>query len=286
MKRGPNRAREVTAALLRAWPLPSPQDSDSKEDRGRVLVVGGGTQVPGGVLLAGVAALRAGAGKLQLATAKDASLPLAIAMPEALVMPLPCNARGDILRTSAQLREAAADVQAMAIGSGMPATRASCNFARALMACATGTVLLDAGALGACAKSGAVQPILTPHPGEMATLTGDDADVVAERAAEIARSFAADRNAIVVLKGPTTHIAHPDGRLWIHRGGVAGLGTSGSGDVLAGVIAGLAARGAEPEQASVWGVWLHARAGARLSRRQGAVGFLAREIAAEIPGLL
>jgi len=154
------------------------------------------------------------------------------------------------------------------------------------MACARGTVLLDAGALGACEKSGAARSILTPHPGEMATLTGDDAAVVVERAAEIARSFAADRNAIVVLKGPTTHVAHPDGRLWIHRGGVAGLGTSGSGDVLAGLIAGLAARGAEPEQAAVWGVWLHARAGARLSEQQGAVGFLAREIAAEIPGLL
>ena len=279
-------AREVTPSLLRAWPLPSPQDSDSKEDRGRVLVVGGSVQVPGGVLLAGVAALRAGAGKLQLATAKDAALPLAIAVPEALVMPLPIDAHGDIVRGSAELSEAAAAVQAIAIGSGMPATRASCNIAKALMACATGTVLLDAGALGGCTKAGPVRPILTPHPGEMAQLTGEDADTVVEHAADIARSFSAERNAIVVLKGPTTHIAHPDGRLWIHRGGVAGLGTSGSGDILAGLIAGLAARGAAPEQAAVWGVWLHARAGAILSRRQGAVGFLAREIADEIPGLL
>jgi NAD(P)H-hydrate repair Nnr-like enzyme with NAD(P)H-hydrate dehydratase domain len=64
------------------------------------------------------------------------------------------------------------------------------------------------------------------------------------------------------------------------------LGTSGSGDVLAGLIAGLAARGAAPEQAAVWGVWLHARAGKRLSQRLGTVGFLAREIAAEVPALL
>jgi ADP-dependent NAD(P)H-hydrate dehydratase len=262
------------------------QDSDSKEDRGRVLVVGGSTQIPGGVSLAATAALRAGAGKLQVATAAGAALPLAIAIPEALVMPLPCNARGDIIRASAQLRDAAAQAQAIAIGSGMPSTRASCNVARALLHAATGTVLLDAGALDACARSDGAPPILTPHPGEMAKLTGEDVEVVIAHAAELALAFAAERNAIVVLKGPTTHIAHPDGRSWVHRGGVVGLGTSGSGDVLAGLIAGLAARGAEAEQAAAWGVWLHARAGKRLSQRQGAVGFLAREIAAEVPSLL
>ena len=77
-----------------------------------------------------------------------------------------------------------------------------------------------------------------------------------------------------------------DGRVWIHDGGSVGLGTSGSGDVLAGVIAGLAARGARPEQAAVWGVWLHGKAGNALSKRQGMIGFLAREIPGEIPALL
>jgi ADP-dependent NAD(P)H-hydrate dehydratase len=286
MKSRPRAAREVTLALLRAWPLPSVADSDSKEDRGRVLVVGGSIQVPGGVLLAATAALRAGAGKLQVATVKDAASALAIAIPEALVMPLPCNTRGDIVRASAQVREAAQQAQAIAIGSGMPSTHASCSVARVLLQAAKGTVLLDAGALGACRDSGNARPILTPHPGEMARLTDEDVDVIATHAAAIAAEFAADRNAIVVLKGPTTHIAHPDGRAWVHRGGVVGLGTSGSGDVLAGLIAGLAARGATPEQAAVWGVSLHARAGRRLSQRIGAVGFLAREIAAEVPSLL
>jgi len=279
-------AREINRTLLRQWPLPAAEASDSKEDRGRVLVVGGSTQVPGGALLAATAALRAGAGKLQIATATDAALPLAIAMPEALVMPLACNARGDIVRASAQLRSEAAHAQAIAIGSGMPATHASCRIAQELLEVATGPVLLDAGALGACAHSGGAQPVITPHPGEMAELTGEDVDVVTARPAEIAVAFATGHNAIVVLKGPTTFIAHPDGRSWVHHGGVVGLGTSGSGDVLAGLIAGLAARGAEAEQAAAWGVWLHASAGARLSKQQGAVGFLAREIAAEVPSLL
>jgi NAD(P)H-hydrate repair Nnr-like enzyme with NAD(P)H-hydrate dehydratase domain len=120
----------------------------------------------------------------------------------------------------------------------------------------------------------------------MAKLTGEDADTVRSHAASLASDVARASEVIVVLKGPTTHIAHPDGRLWVHRGGGAGLGTSGSGDVLAGIIGGLAARGAAPEQAAVWGVALHARAGARLARRIGTLGFLAREIAGEIPALL
>lgn len=278
------RPREVTLALLRAWPLPSAADSDSKEDRGRVLVVGGSTEIPGGVLLAATAALRAGAGKLQVATARDAALPLAVAMPEAMVMPLPCNARGDIVRVSAQLRKAARHAHAIAIGSGMPSTGATRDVASALLQAAGGTVLLDAGALDAA--RGDVQPILTPHSGEMAKLIGEDVDVVVAQAGTIAREVSAEQNVIVVLKGATTHIAHPDGRAWVHHGGVAGLGTSGSGDVLAGLIAGLAARGATAEQAAVWGVSLHARAGRRLSQRIGVVGFLAREIAAEVPSLL
>jgi NAD(P)H-hydrate repair Nnr-like enzyme with NAD(P)H-hydrate dehydratase domain len=90
----------------------------------------------------------------------------------------------------------------------------------------------------------------------------------------------------VALKGSTTCIAAPSGRQWRYRGGNVGLAVSGSGDVLAGIIAGLAARGATLEQAAAWGVFLHARAGDRLADRCGPVGFLPREMPAEIPLLL
>ena len=91
---------------------------------------------------------------------------------------------------------------------------------------------------------------------------------------------------MVALKGATTHIAAPDGRLWRHDGGNVGLASSGSGDTLSGIIAGLAARGAPLEQACAWGVALHARAGERLAQRIGPLGYLAREIAGEVPALL
>jgi ADP-dependent NAD(P)H-hydrate dehydratase len=107
-----------------------------------------------------------------------------------------------------------------------------------------------------------------------------------ERAEQVAMRQAAAWNAVVALKGPTTCIATPDGQCWTHSSHAPGLGTSGSGDVLAGVIAGLAARGAPPEQALAWGVALHARAGQALAKRVGTVGFLARELAAEVPGLM
>ncbi len=97
--------------------------------------------------------------------------------------------------------------------------------------------------------------------------------------------FTAKFNVVLVLKGASTHIASR-GRLWIHTSRNIGLAASGSGDVLAGVIAALAARGAPPEQAAVWGVALHAMAGARLVGKYGALGLLAREIPHEIPAVM
>ena len=93
-------------------------------------------------------------------------------------------------------------------------------------------------------------------------------------------------NAVVALKGARTVIASPQGTMWQHEGGNVGLAISGSGDTLAGIIAGLAARGAALEQAACWGVALHARAGERLAERMGVLGYLAREIPNEIPALL
>jgi NAD(P)H-hydrate repair Nnr-like enzyme with NAD(P)H-hydrate dehydratase domain len=98
---------------------------------------------------------------------------------------------------------------------------------------------------------------------------------------------AADRfKALVLAKGPDSHIAAPDGRSWIYRGGAPGLGVAGSGDTLAGIIGALVARGAEPLTALLWGVLIHGEAGELLSTKVGPVGFFAREIPDEIPALL
>jgi hydroxyethylthiazole kinase-like uncharacterized protein yjeF len=120
--------------------------------------------------------------------------------------------------------------------------------------------------------------LLTPHAGEVAHLTGCGKDEVLADPERAAREAAQRWNAVIAVKGARTVIADPDGRAWLHEGGNAGLATSGSGDTLAGAIAGLCARGADLVQACAWGVVLHAQAGERLAVQRAPVGYLAREI--------
>jgi hydroxyethylthiazole kinase-like uncharacterized protein yjeF len=124
--------------------------------------------------------------------------------------------------------------------------------------------------------------ILTPHRGEMAALTGCRKDTVDDEPLAVARHVAARFRAVVALKGAETFVVTPDGQAWRHESHTPGLATSGSGDVLAGIIAGLLARGCSPAQATVWAVAVHAAAGERLAQRIGRLGFLARELADEV----
>ena len=273
--------RTVTPALLRAWPLPRPEGDDDKEARGRVLVVGGSRAIPGAALLAATACLRVGAGKLQIATVEDAAMPLAIAMPEAKVIGVPGDADGEIARPTRALLSACASMDAVLVGPGMLDTHATHRFAATLMRRAR-AVVLDAGAMGACMSTRAGTLVITPHHGEMAALCEVDAARIAADPEGIAREAARQADAIVVLKAATTIIATPEGDAWRHDVRCTGLGVSGSGDVLAGCIAGLIAGGADVAQAAVWGVALHARAGVALSKHYGDTGFLAREIVAAI----
>lgn len=281
------RAIPVTATLLRRWPLPGMAGIVGKEQRGRVLVIGGSCEIPGAALLAAEAALRAGAGKLQVATARPLAAAMAIALPEARVVGLATGADGEMRIGGQPLQRDAAQADALLIGPGMRRRASLRQRIAQLLAATRCGVVLDAGALvdtRGMAAPGRI--VLTPHHGEMAALSGIAIERIAAAPAAIALRHARHSGAVVVLKSATTVIAAPDGRHWIHRGGSPCLGTSGSGDVLAGLICGLQARGASSEQAAVWGVSLHARAGAVLARRIGPLGPLAREIAAHVPALL
>jgi ADP-dependent NAD(P)H-hydrate dehydratase len=128
--------------------------------------------------------------------------------------------------------------------------------------------------------------VLTPNPTEIAyALHVADDDIEADPAGSAA-DLSGRTRAVVGLGGATSWIAAPDDRLWQDESGNAGLGVSGSGDVRAGITAGLLARGADPAQAAVWAAYLHGRAGERLASSVGRLGFLARELPAEIPGAL
>lgn len=275
---------------LRSWPLPPLDDGADKEARGRVLVIAGSREVAGAALLAATAALRVGAGKLVLATAASVATALAIAMPEARVIALPETSAGGLDPDGAPaLEPVVRAARAVLVGPGMVDPAASTDLVARLMPWLRGrAVVLDAQAMDAVMRLRRFDEplLLTPHAGEMAHLSGARKEHVLAEPLRAAREAAARWNAVVALKGPQTVIARPDGGAWLHEGGNAGLATSGSGDTLAGAIAGLAARGAPLEQACAWGVVLHARAGEQLAERLGPVGYLARELPLEMLAVL
>ncbi|MCC2675138.1 MAG: hypothetical protein K0R58_2085 [Ramlibacter sp.] len=283
-------ALRVDDALLRGWPLPAPQSDGDKEDRGRVLVVAGSREMPGAAALAGTAALRAGAGKLVIATPQSAAQSVATMVPEARVIALPeASDGGPSFHGLPLLQALAPATSALVIGPGMLGRDATLTFVQGLLPVFRhATVVLDALAMDAVPSAGRFQQpvILTPHAGEMAHLTGAAKEDLQEDPLDTARRHASQWQVVLALKGAVTIVARADGEAWLHACETPGLGTSGSGDVLAGIIAGLAARGASPEQATVWGVALHARAGEVLEARHGTVGYLAREISAEVPALM
>jgi ADP-dependent NAD(P)H-hydrate dehydratase len=283
-------AIEIDARLLRDWPLPEPGGSADKEERGTTLVVAGSTETPGAAALAAIAALRAGAGKLAVATGVSVAPGLALALPEARVLALPESASGGLFPDGlAKLESLLARVDAVLVGPGLQDSAATRAFTRRLLKRTTrAAVVLDALAMDVILDVRRFEraPLLTPHAGEMAHLTGFAKEEVSADPERHAREAALRWNALVALKGSTTWIATPDGDCWRHVSSQAGLGTSGSGDALAGIIAGLAARGAPLAQAAAWGVALHARAGRALAERLGPIGYLASELAGEIPRLM
>ncbi|MBU8861195.1 MULTISPECIES: NAD(P)H-hydrate dehydratase [unclassified Micromonospora] len=280
----PSRSDVITPALLRDWALPVP--TGGKEARGTVLVVGGSRFTPGAVLLAGVAALRAGAGVLQLAAAESTAASLSIQVPEALVIGLPETGDGAVRGDPGDLLGGlVAEADVVAVGPGLRDIDATGELLRLVLDAAgrETALVLDAYALGALshapdllAGSGR-KVVLTPNLTEAHHLLGrepgDDLDAEAV-------TLAGRYDAVVSLYG---HIATPDGRAWREESGDAGLGTSGSGDVRAGLLAGLLSRGADPAQAACWAAFAHAVSGQRLVPRYGRIGFLARELLDEIP---
>jgi hydroxyethylthiazole kinase-like uncharacterized protein yjeF len=287
-----SRSEALTAALLRKWPLPQPDPEGGKESRGSVLVVGGSPQMPGAAVLAATAALRAGAGKLQIATARSIAHLVASQVPEALVIGLPETKEGGLSpRAAPEIAERAQAASATLLGPGMVDTRAAGRLAVEICGRLEDTVLvLDAEALECCSVDPAAvaasraRIAITPHGKEMAHALGVEPAEVQRAPADHALRAARALNAAVALKGAETWLADPRGRLLRNReAGNAGLGTSGSGDTLSGIVAGLAARGAEPLQAAAWAVFVHGRAGDVLARRVGPLGYLARELLAEVP---
>lgn len=281
----------LTAGALARRPLPKPDQHADKEARGEVLVIGSSARVPGAAMLTGVAALRAGAGKLRLAVPRGMGVAIGLAVPECGIIALPQDAQGEP-RLAPALHEAVANAAAIVAGPGMMSPRTAAKLTQRLLELPRkGALILDAAALAGLPSRSkrAGRPsalIITPHHGEMAKLMDVPIAQVDRSPLEFARKAAARTGAIVVLKSKDTYVVTPAGAAWLHKGGHPGLATSGSGDVLAGLLAGLVARCSDPLTACLWAVVTHAKAGRGLGSRVGTLGFLARELLPEIPRLL
>lgn len=281
----------VTPQSLREWPLPALQPS--KEARGRALVVGGSATTPGSVLLAAESALRAGAGKVQVVTVSSVAAALAVALPEAMVMGVAETEDGDIAASAAdQVIELAMASDAVLLGPGVASPKAAVELLSAVVPEVASVVLIDA--LGTAwvtecpdgLKHLDGRAVLTPNLTELALTLGEDEDAVSDDPRSATMRLAARAGAVVSSGGSTTWTADPHGRTWQGSVGGPGLGTAGSGDIKAGVVLGLCARGAEPAQAAVWGAHLHGSAGDRLASKLGATGYLARELSTQVPMVL
>ncbi|MBV8594572.1 MAG: NAD(P)H-hydrate dehydratase [Caulobacteraceae bacterium] len=286
--------RELTLGALRETPLPAIEHGGDKNSHGRVLVVGGPPTVPGAAMMAGLAALRAGAGKLQFAVPETYAAALALAVPEALVAPVGVDGSGAVSAQAVPaLRSYLEGADAVVVGPGTLDPVGAGALAAALLGLAPkAAFVVDAAALSGlrgipdAARLLGGRAVLTPHHGEMAAMAGVEIAAVEADPLRVARTAARRLNAVVALKSAVTHVAAPDDRVWRNSAGASGLGVCGSGDVLAGIVGGLMARGATPFDAAAWAVFLHAEAGRRLASDIGPVGFLAREILGEIPRVL
>ncbi|MEF2978535.1 ADP-dependent NAD(P)H-hydrate dehydratase [Subtercola sp. YIM 133946] len=284
----PQGATPVTPELLRGWPLPPV--ADSKYGRGQVVVVGGPLRSPGAAMLAGVAALRVGAGRLTLAVGRSVAAAVATSIMEAGVVPLDETPDGHV--DGAGIRAAETDLAGADVVLAGPGLDDADQAERLLSALPPligddTLVALDAFALGVLPRVPAVTDalrgrlVLTPNAGEAARLLerDDDDELTVADIVGIARRY----GATVSCQGI---IAEPGGDAWVIGTGTGGLATSGSGDVLAGAITGLLARGATGPQAAVWGTHAHAVAGDRLAVDVGPLGYLAGELMHELPRVL
>lgn len=281
----PSRKYHITAPMVQRL-LPLRAEDAHKGDAGRVVLCAGSPGFTGAAALCSHAAVKVGAGLVSLLTPLASREVLAVKLTEVMVhgllerMPgvLGSAAASDVLA-----RANKADV--LAIGPGLGLSDSTQQTVRDILAKAEVPVVIDADALTALkddtellAKMAAPK-VLTPHAGEMARLTGLAVEEINKNRIDIAQKYAQAWRAVLVLKGAPTVVACPDGTVYVNSTGTKALATGGSGDVLTGIIAGLAAQGVSLAEAAVCGVYLHGLAG---SLACDDVGLAAGEIASQL----
>lgn len=273
-------------------PCVAPRRPDSnKGNFGHVLVVGGSLGKAGAAAMAGISALRAGAGLSTIATPKSVLSTVAGFHPEVMTEPLAETGVGTISSQALSLvQELARNKNVLAIGPGVSRNEDTVNFIRSLVTSAEIPIVLDADGLNAFAGNAAElngkgrSLVLTPHPGEMARLLNTTIQAVQRDRINVARSFAREHQLILVLKGHRTLIAEPGGEVWVNTTGNPGMSTGGTGDILTGIVAGMTAQ--HPHdllQAVSAAVYLHGLAGDVAREATGEHSLIATDLLTALP---
>jgi NAD(P)H-hydrate epimerase len=256
----------VTPDSVAALFAPRVKDSN-KGKYGHVLVVAGARGKSGAAAMAGLAALRAGAGLVTVACPGSALDSVAAHAPEIMTEPLPETASGVLSKAALdRIKQLADKLTLVAIGPGIGAEEETQEVVHRLFEDLEKPMVIDADALNCLSKtkfqSSAALRVLTPHPGEMSRLADKTiAEIQSDRLAH-ARAYATERKVTLVLKGEGTLIAFPDGRVWINPTGSPAMATGGTGDILTGMTAGLLAQfPKDPDKAIAGAVYLHGLAG-------------------------
>lgn len=291
-----NIRRFVTTHELVAQALPPRHPNSHKGNYGRVLVVGGAPGMTGAALLAGKAALRSGAGLVQVALPKSLNLAAEAAALEVMSFPLPETDAGTIAPEALSALTPRLDwADVIAVGCGISRHERTQTFVRQLVAQVDKPMLIDADGLIALAghtdllRKRQALTVLTPHPGEMAALLKTTTEEVQRDRVGIALHATETFHAIVVLKGARTIVAAPDGALFVNPTGNAGMATGGMGDVLTGIVASLLAQRlcrsltVTPVEAVAAAVFLHGLAGDIASWEKGETALVAGDLLEHLP---
>jgi len=281
----------ITANEVRAK-LPEREPDANKGTFGRVLVTGGSINYIGAVYLACAAATRVGAGLVTLATARSLQPILASKLTEVTYAPLPESEPGIVAANGGEaLQPWLVNYDVLLLGCGLGQSPSAVEFMKSILFSSPNlpALVLDADALNTLAKIPqwwqrlTRDAVLTPHPGEMSRLTGLSIEEIQSKRLSVAREAATSWQKTIVLKGAYTIVAAPDGRTRINPIANPGLASAGTGDVLAGAIAGLIAQGLSLFDAAVGGVFLHSQAGEVVKTELGDAGMVASDLLPVLP---
>ena len=282
----------TTARDLAALLAPRPADSN-KGMYGHVLIVGGSLGKSGAAAMAGMAALRAGAGLSTVATPASVVASVSAFAAELMTEPLPATEAGSIALDaikSGRLQELAKVMTVVAIGPGIGRDPATVEFVHEAVRQIKSPLVVDADGLNAFAGhtewlDGRERPlVLTPHPGEMSRLASISIKAVQADRLGVARQFAQAHHLVLVLKGNRTIIALPDGTAWVNPTGNPGMATGGTGDILTGMTAGVIGQmPSDVARAAIAAVYLHGLAGDVAAETMGEHSLVATDLLGALP---